>query len=254
MPSARRECHDSVANHYRSSEVLSSGEFEGEWRAWFGTTAEKLADVPVQARALPIRMPMKCAATVRTAGESSSEPKPETISYHNPDGRKFTREDLRREASSTISMRLEDFPIGSCVVVKRSAESDSDAPGFNTPFYVGQVLSVDAASEDSNAVVTKLTVHWRMPRFRTGFCNDMTKPLALVCVGMHEWSAVCETSCKKHRPSSNANTSKMIMELTPDMILETKIGLTPASKALSKKAKEQLVKSNPAWRDALMKD
>jgi hypothetical protein len=243
-------CADSVAAHFSHSGVLQNTEAREAWHAWHTSAAEKLSELPAPSRALPLTMPMKCTAAAGPALENARGPKPELITYNNPGGRTFTKEQRTREAASMAkALTKADVPVGSCVGVKREPADPMEPPGYGTPFYVAEIMSVNLSESDD---VSNLTVQWRMPKFNGLFCDDITRPLGLACVALHEWSPSCEASaaCKRKR-AVGAETSRFIAVLDPEMVFETNLKLTPATHALTKKTKELLAESNSEWRAAL---
>ena len=106
--------------------------------------------------------------------------------------------------------------------------------------------------EDSK--VTFVNVQYAIPVFRGRFCDDVARPFQLACWGMHAWSAGCEKhrACREAaRLEGSPNTSRMCAQLLPEVIFETDISLTKATRAISMVSRERIAQSLPGCAEAL---
>ena len=169
----------------------------------------------------------------------------ELITYDNPGGRSFNKEQRQRDQTARSALEEGDVTLGAIVALKRDASvSTSEIGGFGTPFYVGDVREVKldpAGSSSGKACVSKVTIHYRMPIYRDKFVNIITKPWALACHGQHKWTTGCERrlACKKAAQVAGSNTAAWLHEADAEEIMETALELTTAA-VLTKTSKERL--------------
>ena len=233
----------------RLSTHFNDDQVRAEWAGWHANAAERLADVPSQRRALPLRMPMKCNAQARPDEPREEREQHNLMTYKNPGGTRYSKDALQRDAKATRRLRASEVPVG-CTVGLRRDDGDPWTPaGYGTPFYVGDVLERDL--DEAEQVVTHVLVHYRMPTFQRQFCNDVTKPLKLACVALHEWDSGCEKrrACTACRPPGAA-TSRMTVRTTADTLFEVGIDLVQSG-ALSMQARRNICSTDESWRAAL---
>ena len=128
-------------------------------------------------------------------------------------------------------------------------------PGYGTPFYMGDVvdISLDAAGSSTEApstprAIVSLRVHYRMPLLRDRFCDEVTRPWKLACIGHHEWSGACTKSCKR-LILDGAASSRMVVTVEANTVFETKLGLKPVDKGLDMATKRRIAEHirDPDW-------
>ena len=215
-------------------------------------------------------MPNKClpagAATVVEARVQR-----ELITYSNSDGRSIGKTTLARDADATRPLYEHDVKIGSSVGIKRQPiDPIKLGPGgYNTPFYIGDVIGITfvassdvmvvyapegAASSSQPAAapprrIESLKLHFRMPLSRNKFHDDVKKPWALACNGLHEWTKACEQTGECRRAAKAATGSvtatEMVYVAEADELMEADVGFQKG-RQLTSKSCERLAEHGPA--------
>jgi hypothetical protein len=114
----------------------------------------------------------------------------------------------------------------------------------------------EANSSESRLVVKDVLVHFRMPRHREKYVEDMTKKWTLVCHGgTHVWTTECErrNACRKCGHTADQKTAMMTDWFGAGTIFETNL-LFDVSGKLNKSCRERLAASGPddgSWKLAL---
>ena len=111
---------------------------------------------------------------------------------------------MKRDNDANKPLVAGDITVGSTVAFKRVQGAPTGVPGWDTPFYIGDVLSIELEPEPASSsgsssprparAITRVRVHHRMPRFGSGHDDDVNRPWALVCNGgaSHPWTAASE--------------------------------------------------------------
>jgi len=217
------------------------------WKQWATKTPNSLGEIPMEKRLRVCEMPMKCSAAPTAPVTQEHRMQTELITYDNPGGRSFNKEQRQRDQTARSALEEGDVTLGATVALKRDGDatvSTSEIGGFGTPFYVGDVREVKlhpAGSSSGKACVSKVTIHYRMPIYRDKFVNIITKPWALACHGQHKWTTGCERriACKKAAQEAGSDTAAWLHEADAEEIMETALELTTAA-VLTKKSKERL--------------
>ena len=259
----RHEGHNpdkSVQAHMPS--FFSDGRVEREWRAWAAKVPTALS--MVTQRALPLKMPMKYTETPQAAGSTSTELQRQVplMTYANPDdGTRYGKEERRRDYVATVArtLRVSDIADGSTVAIVRRDEDPNEPAGYGTPFYIADIRSYTTIPTPEDAAdgtctdphIATLNVHYRMPRHKNNFVNDVQRPYQLACWGLHTWDPGCERRavCVAARPSG-ATRSAMEAVVDVDTVFEVNLQLVKSG-ALSKKARESILQRDRSWREAL---
>lgn len=267
-PGAQKGCADHLPTFFKP-EVTSS------WLRWAAATPSKLEEVPEQHRLRTCKMPMKCLP----AGEQQVEQQRvqrEIIRYQNADGRQVNATMLVRDSDARKALVEGDVLVGSTVALAREAiDATASLPGgYGTPFYIGDVRSIEyeAGTEDCCAIVASagassshaaatprriasMGIHYRMPRLRFDFVDDVQRPWVLACHGKHEWTSACvhRTGCLAVAAANGQDTAAVMHQADVQELLEAGIELL-SSGALAKKSKERLAEHGPPdgeWRALL---
>jgi hypothetical protein len=233
---------------------------EAAWRQWAANVPHRLQDVPTEHRALPLRMPMKYMEAPGDSGlsaEAVERPQVELMTYKNPGGQHYSKDELLRDAVAGQSRAVlaSELSVGCSVAIKRDASDPREPPGYDTPFYIADVLEIQTSGAGSSstggAEVKSLVVNYRMPAFNGAFCDDPRRPFKPVCVAMHEWGSGCERRhmCVSRRPQGQT-TSRLVATVDVQTVFEFNVPLV-VSGALSAKAKRLLAQTEPSWAEAL---
>ena len=235
-------------------------EVKQAWLSWSAATPTTLAEVPEQLRMRVCSMPMRCQPRGAQQPEVRREQR-ELITYKNDGGRTMTAKGLLRESDAKKKLVDGDVGLKSIVALRREAGAVSSAGGYGTPFYVGDVTAIELVSDESGGTshtareIKCVSVHYRMPLCRGKFCNDVKRPWALACWGMHEWDAMCERriSCKQAAISNGSATAAVMHDADPAEILESGLKLTDRTRVIALKSKECLDEHDDTgtWRDML---
>jgi len=258
-----------------------TGDVVQAWVDWADRTPSTLADVPEEHRLRHCAMPKKClppgASVVEVARVQL-----ELITYSNSDGRSVGKQAISRDADAHKPLYEHDVKVGSTVALKRAAidmTKELDPGGYNTPFYIGDVRSVSlAASSSSSAMVAcasegagsssshaaagprlieSVVLHYRMPLERNNFVDDVKRPWALACHGLHVWTHACDrrAACKRAAIQAGSSSTAMLYTVDPKSLMEVDLTLK-AGLQVDKKSRERLAEHGPAdsrvaWRTAL---
>ena len=225
-----------------------------EWDQWASTTPATLDAVSKSDWPLPIKMPRKCVQPTQGRTHAAEDPErkqTEIIAYNNVGGRRFTSDARKRKAVETRSLKRDEVDIGSTVLIKREEGEGDKPPGWDTPFYLGDVVDVDLSGD----TVTQVTVHYRMPTFGSDFVNDATRAWKRACHGLHTWDRKCERNaeCKAEAEKAGSETAAFQAVLSADTILSTGVVLT-GKQHISAPSKRQIAECAPevgAWNSAL---
>ena len=199
---------------------------------------------------LPVQMPRKCKARAEgCAGSSTSTGQQEIITYTNAGGRQFQTADRQRQHAASKPLRLADVPQGSAVAIKRDPEAASADPGYNTPFYIGDVID---AVTDQSGMVKKVTIHYRMPQGADGlFCDDLKKGWNLACHAQHKYTKACERwrVCRAAAAKAGSDSAKFVYTCDAAEVFETKLAFNESGtlKAASKKRLAESAPEQGAW-------
>lgn len=222
------------------------------WEQWLNSEPDTVSQVSAAEWPLPISMPKKCIPRAATGqGSTPADTQQEIISYSNVSGRRFTTDDRSRQYSQTQQLRADDLPVGSTIAINQS--SPLSAPGFGTPFYIGDVMAI---TSDDEGFVTSYTIHYRMPRGQDSlFCNDMMKPWMLACHAQHVWDGRCERqiACRRAKDAAGGTSTKYAYTGDAKEILDTKLQLNQSG-TLKKACRVRLSKGAPTpgeWDSAL---
>ena len=257
-----------------------TGDVVQAWVDWADRTPSTLADVPEEHRLRHCAMPKKCLPPGASVVEVARVQR-ELITYSNSDGRSVGKQAISRDADAHKPLYEHDVKVGSTVALKRAAidvTKELDPGGYNTPFYIGDVRSVSlAASSSSSAMVAcasegagsssshaaagprlieSVVIHYRMPLERNHFVDDVKKPWALACHGLHVWTHACSrAACKRAAIQAGSNSTAMLYTVDPKSLMEVDLTLK-AGLQLDKKSRERLAEHGPAdsrvaWRNAL---
>ena len=277
-----REAPGAPANAMGCAQRLPSffpSDVQQIWLDWARRTPSTLADVPEEHRLRHCRMPMKClpagASTVVEVGRTQRE----LITYSNVDGRSVGKSTLARDADALKPLYENDIKLGSTVAIKREPiDPQNLGPGgYNTPFYIGDVIGITfvagsdvmvvyapegAASSSQPATapprrIESLKLHFRMPLSRNKFDDDVQKPWALACNGLHKWTKACEQTGECRRAAKavtgSVTATGMVYVAEADELLEADVGLR-AGDQITSKSRERLAEHGPAdgsWRTLL---
>ena len=168
-------------NLVQRSDRLGSDFFDDkekmEWQQWLDAVPASASEAADSRMLLPVQMPPKCrprAAAGSGLPCQSTLGQQELITYTNAGGRQFGRSDRQRQHAHAKPLAAADVKVGSTVALRRDASAADSAPGYGTPFYIGDVLQVSASPAGQ---VDSLTIHFRMPQGADSlFCNDLCKP------------------------------------------------------------------------------
>lgn len=191
-PGAQKGCADHLPTFF-TPQVTSS------WLRWAEATPTKLEEVPEPHRLRTCKMPMKCLPVGEQQVEQQRVQR-EIIRYQNADGLQVNAAMLLRDSDARKALLEGDVLVGSTVALAREAiDAAASLPGgYGTPFYIGDVCSIEyeAGTEDCCAIVASagassshaaatprriasLGIHYRMPRLRFDFVDDVQRPWAL---------------------------------------------------------------------------
>ena len=259
---AVKEFLEMIQRHDRLGPDFFSDDEKQQWDEWWDATPASAAESADGISLFPIMMPAKClprtAAPGSSAGPSSSQQ--EIIVYRNAGGRQFGVADRQRQRAQTKHLLPANVPVGSSVAIRRvSASSDTQRgpPGYNTHFYIGEVVSISPV--DASGHVRELQVHFRMPQGGDGlFCDDsMTKPWNLACHALHTYHKSCERgkACKAAAKKASSETSRLTYKCHVGEIFETQLAFNQSG-TLKAETKKRLVGSAPedqkgAWNEQL---
>ena len=203
----------------------------------------------------------------------------EIIRYTNADGHGISKNVLVRDSNARRALLEGDVKVGSTVGLMRGPmDPDVTRGGYGTPFYVGDVDSIEydeagagagagtalvpwtgASSSQAAAPPRKIArvhVHFRMPLLRGRFVDDVQKPWGLACHGHHQWSSACErrVACQQAAAANGpGGQTKLLHVADVQELLEAELVLT-ATAGLQKKSKERLAEHGPpdgSWRPLL---
>ena len=249
-----------------------------DWNQWRAATPEQLDQVTAANNPLPLKLPMKYKASPATGAPAAAPAATQVplITFRNPEGQGvlaanrsqpqrcaasltvlcvcsavYSQADRSRDALVRRRLSRDDVPVGSCVALRRAAADPWMPEGYGTLFYLAEVLGIQS---DDDGFVTSIQGHFRLPMGKAIACNDETKSWKPGCCGLHNWSAMCETHNKcVQRRAEGMTTSKLLVDIEPEMVFETGITFTAGDK-LEKAAKRRLAQSAPtsdAWHDRL---
>ena len=238
-------------------------EVRENWHKWASQTPNRLSDVPEANRIRTCAMPRKC---LPAGVQPQAAPRQQTdlITYRNPSGNGSSRQQLQRTADEQKPLVEGDIEVGQTVALKRAETTPTDEAGWNTPFYLGDVHEVRFAETEDGAdstgvrAIQSIMVHYRMPRFKNGWSDDMARPWGLVCNGgaSHVWTKQCERRtqmCVAAGKRVGASGARMLHQADVLEIFETGIKFTGTGQ-LDKTSKERLAESAPvdqSWHEAL---
>ena len=224
------------------------------WKEWSKRTPNHLSDVPEDLRLRECAMPRKCLP----AGQQAVViPRVQTdlITFRNEDSSGATRTELQRDAEARKALVEGDIVVGSTVALKKDATQQFDEPGWSTPFYLGDVLTVTlkpaGADAEGTREIESVLLHYRMPRERSGRSNDITKPWTRVCHGgaTHAWTPQCERRtnlCLAAGKDAGQNTAMMTHVTDALEIFETGIEFTDQGR-LNMPSKRRLAQEDTEW-------
>ena len=224
-----------------------------QWQIWLDNEPDSADQVAAEDDPFPIRMPRKCIPRPRSeGGEASSSVQHEIISYSNVNGRQFSTDARRRQYQQGKPLPASSVPPGSALAV---AKGDSiRTPGFDTPFYIGDVLHVESTAD---GYIKTVTIHYRMPEAAGQlFCNDCTKPWRLACCAQHVWDKMCERKkpCKEAAAAAGSLTGcRWTGVHEAGEIIETQLTFN-SSHTLKAECKRRLAESAPVtggWNNVL---
>lgn len=193
---------------------------------------------------LPVQMPRKCKPRAEGRAGSSSTGQQEIITYTNAGGRQFQTADRQRQHAASKPLRMADVPQGSTVAIKRDPDAASTDPGYNTPFYIGDVI--DAVTDESG-MVQKVTIHYRMPQAAGGlFCNDLKRGWSLACHAQHKYTKACERGreCKAAAAKAGSESARFVYICDAAEVFETKLAFNDSG-TLKAASKKRLAESAP---------
>ena len=275
-----REAPGAPANAMGCAQRLPSffpSDVQQIWLEWARRTPSTLADVPEEHRLRHCRMPMKCLPAGASTAVEVGRVQRELITYRNEDGRSLGKTTLARDADALKPLYENDVKLGSTVAIKREPIDplNKGPGGYNTPFYIGDVIRIDYVAPDEVMVVydpagavasssktagapprriKSLQLHFRMPLLRNKFNDDVQKPWALACHGLHKWTKACEQTGECRRAAKAATGSMAVTEMLyvaeADELMEADVGLR-AGDQITSKSRERLAEHGPAdgsWR------
>ena len=228
-----------------------------EWQDYLDGEPDALDEVAAADWPLPIRMPAKCRPRPAAGACSTAavESQVELVTYSNAgsDGRRFNRADRSRQRESAKRIALDDVPNGSTIAIQRTSE-EILAPGYGTPFYLGDVQSITTSADGA---VDTFTIQFRMPTAAGQlFCNDVCKPWRLACHAHHVYDGHCERKRECRLAAEKAGSQsgpRFTYTGHADEILETHLVLNKDCR-LHKRTRLRLAESAPengAWNAAL---
>lgn len=247
-------CGDTVHSVQSHLPSYMSHDVRADWIQWRDNVPQALHEVPAHQRALPLLMPLKHTARVPQPTEHDERQQRELMTYRNPGGQAYSKAERHRDALASKRLRVSEVPVGTTVCLRRHDEDPWTPAGYGTPFYVGHVLEIEeepTTTSSSDPEVKSLLVHYRVPVYKGKLCDDVSKPLRLACVGLHQWDPSCERrgTCINARPSG-ATTSRMTVRAPAETVFEAGATLL-ANEALSKQSKLNLLQTDKSWRSAL---
>lgn len=247
-------------------------EVQQRWLDWAARTPSTLSDVPEEHRLRKCEMPQKCLP-VGAAIMVEARVQRELLTYSNLDGRCIGKTTLARDAEALKPLYEHDVKIGSKVALKREPmdPTNKGPGGYNTPFYIGDVLGINyvagsdvmamvlhapegaACSSQSATVrprrIESLKLHFRMPLSRLKFNDDVQKPWALACHGLHMWSKACEQrgECRRAAMAATGSASETAMMYVAEAaeLMEADVSFTKSNQ-LTNKSRERLAEHGPA--------
>ena len=253
-------------------------EVKQRWVDWAARTPSTLAEVPEEQRLRQCCMPQKCLPAGSSAAVDAPRVQRELITYSNTDGRSVGKEMLTRDADAQKPLYEHDVKIGATVALRRAPidPADKGSGGYNTPFYLGDVLAINFVA-DSDAMVVRppegpasssqaavapprrirsLQLHFRMPCVRNKFSDDVRKPWELACQGLHVWTKACDTriACKRAAAKATGGMqTAMLYVADADELMEAEVALRKGHQ-ISAKSCERLAEHGPAdgsWKSLL---
>jgi len=279
-----REAPGAPANAMGCAQRLPSffpSDVQQIWVDWARRTPSTLADVPEEHRLRHCRMPMKCLPAGASTAVEVGRVQRELITYRNVDGRSLGKTTLARDADALKPLYENDVKLGSTVAIKREPIDplNKGPGGYNTPFYIGDVIGIDYVAPDDAMVVydpagavatsssqsavapprriKSLQLHFRMPLSRNKFNDDVQKPWALACNGLHKWTKACEQTgeCRRAAKAAtgSASATEMVYVAEAEELMEADVGLR-AGDQITSKSRERLAEHGPAdgsWRTLL---
>ena len=253
-------------------------EVKQSWIDWAARTPGTLAEVPEEQRLRQCCMPQKCLPAGSSAAVDAPRVQRELITYSNSDGRSVGKAALARDADAQKPLYEHDVKIGATVAIRREPidPTNKDPGGYNTPFYLGDVLAVnfvvesdavivrppDGAASSSQAAaapprrIQSLQLHFRMPLSYGKFNDDVQKPWELACQGLHPWTNACatRTACKRAATVATGGTeTAMLYVAEAGELMEADVTLNKGHQ-ISKDSRERLAEHGPAdgsWRSLL---
>ena len=237
-----------------------------EWADWGASTPNSVEEIAAADRKHGcLKMPMKCGMMpTQQAPEVAPRVQRELITYQNASGSGLTRSSRDLDAAQSKPLLEADISVGYTIAIKRSDSVASERPGYGTPFYLGDVISVELASAAAEPRrVESVVVHYRMPRRKRAWVDELTRPWKRVCwagVGVtsdeqHEWDPACEhrKACCDFACRNNSSTSRMTQVISANNVFATKIHFNQ-SQGLTVESRERIARSGPrdgAWGHAL---
>jgi hypothetical protein len=98
---------------------------------------------------------------------------------------------MQRDNNANKPLVDGDVAVGSTVAFKREQDALTGMPGLNTPFYIGDVLSIELEPEPASSsgsssprparAIRRVRVHHRMPRLGCSHSDDVNRQWMLVC-------------------------------------------------------------------------
>ena len=243
-------------------------EVKQRWMDWAARTPGTLAEVPEEQRLRHCTMPQKCLPAGSSAAVDAPRVQRELITYSNSDGRSMSKAALARDADAQKPLYEHDVKIGATVAIRREPidPTNKDPGGYNTPFYLGDVLAVNFVA-DSDAVVVRppdgaasssqaaaapprriqsLALHFRMPLYRNKFSDDVQKPWELACQGLHPWTKACVIRCKRAATVAPGGTETALLYLAEaGELMEADVTLNKGHQ-IRKDSRERLAEHGPA--------
>lgn len=223
-----------------------------QWDEWLDGTPASAEDSPDGRTLFPLLMPAKCLPRTTVPGSSAgpSSSQQEIITYSNAGGRQFGRADRQRQHALLKPLLAADVPVNSTVAIRRGPVRQPGPPGYNTPFYVGDVVSVNTV--DASGHVGELEIHFRMPQAGDGlFCDDLKKPWNLACHALHTYHRSCERgkACRAAATKAGSEDSRFTYKCHADEVFETKLAFNESGtiKAETKKRLAGSAPENGAW-------
>ena len=226
------------------SEFLTDVEKQ-QWEQWLASEPDSAAQVSRADWPLPIQMPRKCVPRQAggSRGETSVSAQQEIIAYSNSDGRQFSRAARSRQYEQSRRLSASDMPVGSTVAIKRG-EQVIRQPGYGTPFYLGDVLEVQAGPD---GYVESFQLHYRMP-VGAGqlFCDVLSHSWRLACHAHHVHDGQCKrrVACREAAAKAGSNDTRITHSGVWQEVLETQMAFNKSG-TLKVESKRRIAQSAP---------